>query len=274
MAPKLVNLTTVSLRIISALVLGVAVISALYIGSPLMETIVVLVTLQMLREWNMVTLKLNDWTKASVFYLSIALVVLLNHLVTGSFIYSISVLFILTAVYLWVFAKTMHQHAPFALLAGAVAIILAAQSFFELYWIPEKGTETILWLFAVVWTSDVAAYFVGSYIGGIKLLPKVSPNKTWSGLLGGLLFGTLIGSTFPLLIGGDFHPLLPVISFFVALAAQGGDLIESACKRYFGVKDMGNLIPGHGGVLDRVDSLVVAAPTLLFWVNILGLRVI
>ncbi len=132
---------------------------------------------------------------------------------------------------------------------------------------PGFGAEAILWMFAVVWTTDIAAYFVGRAIGGPKLWPAVSPGKTWSGFAGGLLGGTLAGcgivaATAP--EGSVLRAGLPAIvaaSAIASVASQGGDLAESAMKRLFGVKDSGRLIPGHGGVMDRLDGF--AAVTLL-----------
>jgi len=121
------------------------------------------------------------------------------------------------------------------------------------------GLWLILYLFAVVWTTDVAAFFAGRAIGGPKLWERVSPKKTWSGALGGLAGAALAGLLVAHLAGAP--KLLPVlaVSIVLSIASQGGDLFESALKRRFGVKDSGRLIPGHGGILDRVDGLVAAA---------------
>lgn len=121
------------------------------------------------------------------------------------------------------------------------------------------GLWLILYLFAVVWTTDIAAFFAGRAIGGPKLWERVSPKKTWSGALGGLAGAALAGLLVAYLAGAP--KLLPVlaVSIVLSIASQGGDLFESALKRRFGVKDSGRLIPGHGGILDRVDGLVAAA---------------
>lgn len=123
---------------------------------------------------------------------------------------------------------------------------------------PEFGTKVMFWLFAIVWASDIAAYFTGRALGGPKLMPRISPKKTWSGFVGGTFGGTLVGSL-ALILQGEFiqwqHILLAA---FLSMASALGDLLESAFKRHFGVKDSGHLIPGHGGVLDRLDGFVVA----------------
>lgn len=124
---------------------------------------------------------------------------------------------------------------------------------------PTLGDTAILWLFAVVWFSDVSAYFAGRLIGGPKLWPAVSPKKTWAGGAGGTLGGVLAGL---LLLWWAELPVslaAAVAALLISLASQGGDLFESHMKRRFGVKDSGGIIPGHGGVMDRLDGFVVAS---------------
>ncbi|HSI39791.1 MAG TPA: phosphatidate cytidylyltransferase [Xanthobacteraceae bacterium] len=120
------------------------------------------------------------------------------------------------------------------------------------------GLTALFWLFAVVWGTDIAAYFSGRLIGGPKLWPRVSPKKTWSGALGGSLFGTLAGLAVLHGAGLGFSAALVPVTLAVSIASQAGDLFESAMKRRFGVKDSGALIPGHGGLMDRLDGFVAA----------------
>jgi phosphatidate cytidylyltransferase len=124
---------------------------------------------------------------------------------------------------------------------------------------PAYGLTAILFLFAVVWSADTAAYFVGRLVGGAKLWPAISPNKTWAGLFGAMAGAALAGVG--TVLGGGLPALLPVVAVAAVLGVveQGGDLFESALKRAHGYKDAGRLIPGHGGLLDRVDGLVAAA---------------
>jgi phosphatidate cytidylyltransferase len=119
------------------------------------------------------------------------------------------------------------------------------------------GLYAILWLFAVVWGADVMAYFGGRLIGGPKLWPRVSPGKTWSGFWVGVVSGAAAGLlTAPL---ANSFLVLFCLGLATAAVAQGGDLFESALKRRFGVKDSGRLIPGHGGLMDRLDGFIAAA---------------
>ena len=140
---------------------------------------------------------------------------------------------------------------------GFVYAVLPAIS---LLWIRERdahGLDLLLWVFIVTWSTDIGAYFVGRAIGKKKLAPSISPGKTVAGLYGGVAIATVLGLGWVLLRGLG-HPLIVLAPFFAA-AAQGGDLFESWMKRRAGVKDSGHWLPGHGGVLDRLDGLVPVA---------------
>lgn len=124
------------------------------------------------------------------------------------------------------------------------------------------GFAATLWLFASVWATDIGAYAFGRTIGGPKLMPRVSPNKTWAGLLGGMLCAAAVGlvaAWVPELSATPWLALL-LLGAGLAVVAQIGDLFESAIKRRQGAKDSSNLIPGHGGLLDRIDGVLAAAP--------------
>ena len=123
----------------------------------------------------------------------------------------------------------------------------------------QAGLLAILFLFAVVWATDIAAYFVGRSLGGPKLAPSISPGKTQSGAIGGTIGGVAAGMALAASAGLGNLPLLAVVAFLLSIVSQIGDLFESWVKRRHGVKDSGTLIPGHGGVMDRVDGLVAAA---------------
>lgn len=121
------------------------------------------------------------------------------------------------------------------------------------------GIIAIAWLLAVVWTTDIAAYFCGRLIGGPKLWRRVSPNKTWSGAIGGAVFAVLAGMATVRIAGFQSYLLAAPAALAASVCSQAGDLFESAMKRHFGVKDSSRLIPGHGGLMDRLDGLVAAA---------------
>jgi len=127
---------------------------------------------------------------------------------------------------------------------------------------PDLGLSVLLWLLVVVWTTDTAAYFAGRAIGGPRLAPAISPSKTWAGLCGGMVGAALTGMLAAWLLGSGRLLLAGGLGALLAVVAQLGDLVESGVKRAAGVKDSGTLIPGHGGLLDRVDGLLFAAPTL------------
>ena len=120
-----------------------------------------------------------------------------------------------------------------------------------------RGLEAVLWLFAVVWGTDIMAYFGGRLIGGPKLWRRVSPSKTWSGFLIGIGSGAVAGLAVAFAWGAGW--MLVPLGLVAGMVAQGGDLFESVLKRRFGVKDSSGLIPGHGGVMDRLDGFLTAA---------------
>ena len=141
---------------------------------------------------------------------------------------------------------------------GAVYVGLPA---FVLVWLrqdPEYGLAAVLYLYLSVWVTDIAAYAAGRTLGGPKLAPSISPGKTWSGLIGGVACAGFAGAAFSFFVPGGSAARLGILAVTLAIAAQLGDLYESFLKRRSGLKDASNLIPGHGGILDRVDGLVAA----------------
>jgi len=142
--------------------------------------------------------------------------------------------------------------------AGGAYIGAAGIGFLYLRAMEPYGFATALWVFLVVAAADVGGYFAGRMIGGPKLWPRVSPNKTWAGSGGGVALAVALGGLFSWATTGTYFAVVGTISAGVALLSQGGDLAESALKRHFGVKDSGQLLPGHGGALDRFDGLVAA----------------
>jgi phosphatidate cytidylyltransferase len=139
-----------------------------------------------------------------------------------------------------------------------IAVLYALGTLIALLWLrhqPVLGRETVIWLAVCVWATDIGAYFLGKIAGGAKLAPRISPGKTWSGLIGGMCWAAVASAAMGLVFqqGGTF--VLAAVGLALAIVAQLGDLLESAAKRDAGVKDSGHLIPGHGGLLDRVDGL-------------------
>jgi phosphatidate cytidylyltransferase len=144
-------------------------------------------------------------------------------------------------------------------LLGISYSVLPAWSMVWLRADPALGTTALLYLLIVAWSTDTASYAGGRLIGGRKLAPKISPQKTWSGLIVGTLGPSLVGFAFAYFLEETSAWRLALVSIVIAAACQIGDLGESSVKRRFGTKDISNLIPGHGGLLDRIDGLLIAA---------------
>jgi len=160
----------------------------------------------------------------------------------------------------------------------------AAAGFFGLAYVPllffffvllqafEGGWRYLILALIIIWMSDTGAYFAGRFLGRHKLYPRVSPKKTWEGSIGGTLAavaGAFIGAA---ILGIDWSPLhLTGLSLIMAIVGAMGDLCESLLKRSYGVKDSGNILPGHGGVLDRFDALLFSVPLMYYYIVVFGL---
>jgi phosphatidate cytidylyltransferase len=176
-------------------------------------------------------------------------------------------LFILGLTVLTLFPRRpLVESLPSAGISSSALLLVAFPLSFaiRLHGFPQHGPILLLFALAITWAADTTAYFVGRAIGKHPLAPHISPKKTWEGSAGGIL-----GS---LLIAYAFHPWLPIpIPHLLAMGAAGniagqmGDLLESACKRSAGVKDSGHLLPGHGGILDRIDALILAIPVIWYY---------
>ena len=132
-----------------------------------------------------------------------------------------------------------------------------------------EGLAALGLVICVVWATDIFAYFTGRTLGGPKLMPMVSPKKTMSGALGGLVAGTFFGLGFEYWLTGDVSLKVAIVCAVLSIVGQAGDLYESWIKRRFGVKDSGRLFPGHGGLMDRIDAVIISTGVLLL-VGILG----
>ena len=145
--------------------------------------------------------------------------------------------------------------------ARGLFILYSIAALLALLWLrhqPGFGRDAILWILACVWATDIGAYFIGSYAGGAKLAPSISPSKTWSGLVGGVCASAVVSAACTMVFAAGDALVLAVTGVAIAVVAQAGDLLESAAKRRAGVKDSGRIIPGHGGILDRIDGLIAA----------------
>jgi phosphatidate cytidylyltransferase len=167
----------------------------------------------------------------------------------------------------------VHGSRPAILLLGGLALVTAWSSIVGLHANGERGPILLLFLFVLIWAADSGAYFAGRAFGKRKLSPVVSPGKTWAGV-GGAAVGAVISSLFLAAGGAAASASLPgiiALSLLVTAVSIGGDLWESRLKREVGVKDSGHLLPGHGGVLDRIDSLLAAAPVFALGAALIGL---
>ena len=159
-----------------------------------------------------------------------------------------------------------HRPGAGAMAAGLGYLVVPALALIWLRADPVAGRGNLFLVVFVVWASDIGAYLFGRVLGGPKLAPAISPGKTWSGALGGLLCAAGVGLAAVALFGGRAWHAAGV-GLVLGVVSELGDLLESAIKRHFGVKDAGGLIPGHGGLFDRLDGLLAAAPAaaLLAW---------
>ena len=158
-----------------------------------------------------------------------------------------------------------------AALAGVLALVPAWVALNRLRLDFDRGAEWVLFALILVWVADIGAFFVGRRFGRTRLAPNVSPGKTWEGVVGGALASALVA----VLGSGWFNiPLLQFVPLCLAVVAFSivGDLTESLLKRFAGVKDSGSLFPGHGGVMDRIDSVTAAAPILFFGLILFGVH--
>jgi phosphatidate cytidylyltransferase len=144
------------------------------------------------------------------------------------------------------------------IVAGLLYALIAALPPILLRHSVDFGLVAILFLFGVVWATDIGGYAVGRIVGGAKVWPAVSPKKTWSGTFGGIFAAVIVGCVVVHYAGLPIGGII-ILTAALSIASQAGDFFESAIKRHFGVKDAGNIIPGHGGVMDRLDGFIVAA---------------
>lgn len=256
--------TELKLRIASGVVLAAVALAATWFGGLAFQLLSVLIALLVYYEWSTITgLVERDFQGNAFGWLSI--VVIAGLVVTGYIGYSLPFLaFGLGAALLWVLTQKTSWWLPGGIAyAGLTGISLAA-----LRGADDLGLIATLFVFAVVWATDIFAYFTGRAIGGPKLAPRISPGKTWSGAIGGTICGILAGVAVFMAYFSLQDLRIPIIALVLSVASQVGDLFESFIKRRFGVKDLSRLIPGHGGVMDRVDGLIFACVAALILVMV------
>ncbi|MBB2962268.1 phosphatidate cytidylyltransferase [Methylobacterium sp. R2-1] len=250
------------LRVASALVLGAAVLGSLVVGGWAFAAVWLIAGIVGAAEWLAMTrseplLPLLGLTGATLFGVLTAVLV-------GAPLWAPLLILLAGSLGLFALGHGSGRRKPiWGLLGGAVVALVPTLLRID----PAIGVVGPAWMFAVVWSTDSVAYFTGRLIGGPKLMPRVSPKKTWSGALGGLAAGVIGGSATLLVAraqGWDALPglspaLVAVLSGLASILSQGGDLVESALKRRYGVKDSGRSIPGHGGVMDRLDGFFAVA---------------
>jgi len=242
-----------ALRVCSALVLVPLALGAAYLGGWPFAGLWGLAAMVVLWEWNSLVAGSDQrivlTTGGASLALAIALV-LTGHLLAAVIVLAISTLGVASLApakrRTWIAAGV-----PYAGALGVAPIVLRSDN--------GEGFLAIIFLFAVVWTTDIAAYFAGRAIGGPKLMPRVSPNKTWSGAIGGTLAAVVVALALAKVTALTGLFAIAMLAVILSVCAQGGDLFESFLKRRFGAKDSGHLIPGHGGLMDRLDGFVTAS---------------
>jgi phosphatidate cytidylyltransferase len=252
-------------RILSGVVLGPVAILFVLLGGLAFDGAVVAAAALGLAEWlRLVTRKPQAWS-AIVFW-----IVLGVELASGlqAALLALAIAALAVALIVW--------RLRGAGLLAAFGLPYVGFTMLSLIWLRQTATggwPLVLFVFLVVWGSDIGAYVVGRWLGGAKLAPSISPNKTWAGFGGGLIFSACIALIWTATMARIAHPFtVAAMAIGLSILGQCGDLFESMMKRRFGVKDSGNLIPGHGGMLDRIDALLWVAPAFaaLHWFGLTG----
>jgi phosphatidate cytidylyltransferase len=251
--PKIGNL---GLRVISALVMLPLAIAAVWVGGIAFSVLLGVAAAAMC--WELSSLCGEKWSPVTLLAMGVGAVAPILASVVGFDIAAIVVGAGTLAIL--IFCLVRRSANTVILLTGVPYIVLGIAAAVWLRGLPDTGLLTLLWLIGVVVATDVGAYFTGRAIGGPKLAPIISPNKTWSGLAGGAMLAGCVG----LFVGVGSSEAAPgavtAASVILAVVSQMGDLLESAVKRHFGVKDASTLIPGHGGFLDRFDGYLTVMP--------------
>lgn len=258
-------------RVMTAVVLGV-VLLVVILWLPWWATVAAVTALVMAGGWEWSAfMRLRSLGARAAYLLLLALLLALAWRAsaapaTRELILAVAVVWWLTA-FLWIAFAPRRVSAWSAGVAGVLALVPSWLALVYLRRLPH-GAQWVLFALLLVWVADIGAFFVGRRFGRIRLAPEVSPGKTWEGALGGLAVSALVAVAGAAWFRVALWPFLPL-----CLAAVGfsivGDLTESLLKRFAGMKDSGSMFPGHGGVMDRIDSLTGAAPVLLLGLTLL-----
>ena len=246
-----------ALRAVSALVLAPLPVAAIWFGWPWLPLLTGAAAAVMAWEWGRLC-RGGEFGRAGVVLIAVVLLA-----VAAAALASVA-LALCTAVVgaglvLWAGRETREVEPQWTAF-GAIWVALPCVCLLWLARDALTGRTTLLWLLAVVWATDIGAYAVGRTFGGPRLAPRWSPSKTWAGLGGGVVCAALTGWATAVSLGISPSAPLAALSAGLAIVEQFGDLAESAAKRRFGVKDSSGLIPGHGGLLDRLDGLLAVIP--------------
>jgi len=249
-------------RALSAALLGPLSLLAIWLGAGWYTLMIAAGTAVLAWEWvHLCGLRLRAWPGLAM---PVALFAAGLAAVAGEGLLALLLLPFGAAAAAWA-AGSDPRRAPSApvlpLGAGVVYVGLGGVGLIWLRGEDEAGRAAVLFVVLIVWASDIGAYLVGRLVGGPKLAPAISPNKTWAGAFGGLAAAVAAGLAVAAVFDAEARPLrVAAVAALLGVASVAGDLLESAIKRHFHVKDSSALIPGHGGLLDRVDGLLAAVP--------------
>lgn len=248
------------LRIVSAIVLIVVVLAATWLGGLAFKAVAAAIGLLIYYEWSTITRLAEGSLRANAFgWLSMALICLNMLFGQADMTVPLFAGLVITMAIPSMLRRVSWWQSGGLFYAGLSAISLSAIRGED-----SLGFIAMLFVFVVVWATDILAYFVGRAVGGPKLAPRISPGKTWSGAIGGTVAGVAGGLLVAMTHFQDIGLWVGLVALALSVASQIGDLFESFIKRRFGVKDSSKLIPGHGGVMDRVDGLVFACFAAFF----------
>ncbi|MFK0383096.1 phosphatidate cytidylyltransferase [Agrobacterium sp. NPDC090273] len=246
------------LRIVSAIVMAAVILTATWYGGILFRIVAGLLAILIYYEWSSIT-RLSETNPTGNAWGWFSVAVIAGNTIFGETSLDLPLLsgFALTAALFPILRGQNWWLVGGIVYAGLSAISLAAIRSDDL-----DGFVSIIFIFAVVWSTDILAYFVGRAIGGPKLAPSISPGKTWSGAIGGTVAALIGGAGVSMVYHGRVGFVILGLALVLSVFSQIGDLFESFVKRRFQVKDSSHLIPGHGGFMDRVDGLVFACFTV------------